>query len=367
MSQQASSSTTDQTEGSTNKLTPSVMLESLNLQTENNDDITASDEEALLGDHNSTMISGTEFKPNSTPRQKKRIADIFLKLSPGIAVTTPNKKSKTSDNVQVNKFIFPSSPPVSSRPKFVPENTDLAHLIKLIEGQNKKSDAHNLRSEQRTEEILNEVKEVKCAAEKAYSLAASSIVRINEVETRVDSNQRQQLLLEDRVERDRRAADLIVQGIPLVGKQSRDDLLQMTVHIGRIIGVKVEHRDILFVRVIPSNLLVRYLIRFVHVGIRSEFFRAYFTFKGGLRFNHLGFKGNDRVYIADNLTLHNSAIRKRAITLTKEGRLSGHSIRDGIVHITTDKNKKKPIYDISDLDKISIHNQVNQVGVDNVN
>lgn len=182
--------------------------------------------------------------------------------------------------------------------------------------------------------------------------------RLNQVENvaRVQKDELQiwKDIQEDEHTRRDRLRDVIISGVPLTGREVASDLRSIVVHIGQFVGVPFTPIDIVHVfKTIPKlsrGLDSMLVVRFGSIGVRAAFFNRYMGVKGGLNASALGYKSNTRIYVSDNLTPRNTAIRSHAVILKKNNRIAGHTVRDGLVCVTLmGENKKRIVKSIQEL------------------
>lgn len=161
--------------------------------------------------------------------------------------------------------------------------------------------------------------------------------------------------LSDKVERMRRQGDVIVIGIPLIGVEKFNELLEYVYKIACVTGCTIGVNDLELVRIISSrenggNTQRRLLVRFSNVVVRRDFFVRYMAVKSGLRTSCLGRSDNERVYVSDNLTGRNAAIRRRAITMVRDGLIKKQIIRKGLVlAVLNGETALRPIHSIEEV------------------
>lgn len=159
-----------------------------------------------------------------------------------------------------------------------------------------------------------------------------------------------------------RQRDIIIKSLPLTGRETMDDLRSIVIRVGSVIGLKLLDTDIVHVfragdrsNSGRESLVV---VRFGSLGIRADFFRKYMAVPGGLNSTALGFKTHARIYVSDNLTPRNTAIRSRAVVCKRDGLISGHTVRDGIVYVTlSGEKRKRAVHSIVELDELVRNNK----------
>lgn len=223
----------------------------------------------------------------------------------------------------------------------------LTQLIGQLEDQREKSNR-----------VIDDLLDNKTAVSEAQAQADRAVQVAEDAHIRVDRSQMDTLLLEDKIERMSRSNDVVIRGLPLIGDENSSSLLQFVDKIAAAIGVSLTRRDVDFVRVLYSHAEGKreprmLLVRFATHAVRREFFSNYLGVKDGLRASCIGRHSDERIYISDNLTGHNAAIRRQAYVLCKSGSIGSHSVRDGVVYITeVGKTDRQPVRTLSDLAKL---------------
>lgn len=176
---------------------------------------------------------------------------------------------------------------------------------------------------------------------------------VERVEKQVDQLAMLRQTTDDKLERFKRQNDVIIRGIPLLGKEKRVELLEMLKLIGAKINCQLSDRDIEAVRVLsgrgdhPQRSL---MARFSTVTIRHDFFHNYLAVPGGLRASCFGRSHSERIYISDNLTPLNQNIRNKAAALVRDGRLESQVTRDGLIFAKRASDPgRRPIYSVEEL------------------
>lgn len=184
-------------------------------------------------------------------------------------------------------------------------------------------------------------------AEDAKVMAEAAIAAVNVVDNRMNARI---AVLEDRVERMKRNADLLVNGVPLGGKETYQELLAIVGKMTSIVGVGGGKDDIEAVRVLPRTKTL--LVKFGSANLRRKFFHAYMGM-GGLAATDVGYVGDERIFVSDNLTPHNSHLRFLGSNLVKANQLASCVVRDGIVYVTVTANgNRTPVFTKEDLDRL---------------
>lgn len=175
------------------------------------------------------------------------------------------------------------------------------------------------------------------------AIAAATLIG-NRANARID-------VLEDRLERVKRSADLLLNGVPLGGKETHQELREIVAKLTTAVGVGVGADDVEAVRVIPGTKIV--LVKFATSHLRRKFFHAYMAM-GGLTAREVGYVGDERIFVSDNLTSHNSHMRFLASGLVKAGKLASCTVREGIVYVkvAAGDTRKTPIFIKEDLDNL---------------
>lgn len=139
--------------------------------------------------------------------------------------------------------------------------------------------------------------------------------------------------MEERFEREARKRDLVIRGIPLNQHTSISETREMVRKLADSLQVEMSNRDILFVhKVLLGQDQGMLVVRFRDEAVRREFMVAFFT-NGNVSTKLLGFEVDSRIFVGDNLTRKNSAIRKMASELRVDGKISAHGVRDGLIYV----------------------------------
>lgn len=205
--------------------------------------------------------------------------------------------------------------------------------------------------------LLKELLDSKTLSAEAHAATTEAVERVGRVEKQQQKSEAAHRKLDDKVERLRRLNDVIIRGVPLCGNESDRELRDMLLCIATGLDCVIDGRDVEFVRVLSSlhagNTSRMMLVRFSTVALRREFFGKYIAMEGGLRASCLGRSDDEHLYISDNLTGRNAAIRRRAVALLREGRLQRHFVREGLVHVIVagdDGNRQRPIFSLEELE-----------------
>lgn len=215
----------------------------------------------------------------------------------------------------------------------------------------------------KTDKFFNELLVNKTAIAEVHAHSEGVELRVDQIDERMEKIAIAHAKLDDKVERDRRCKDVIVRGISLVGSESENELLNMVDVIAKAVGCRLLRRDVEYARVLQSretDEAAHYtsrmlLVRFSTPAVRRAFFNCYMrVVKGdGIRASCLGGSNDTRLFISDNLTGRNAAIRRRAIALVREGHLQLTKVRDGLVYVAVNgDNQLIPIFTLDELDDL---------------
>jgi hypothetical protein len=173
--------------------------------------------------------------------------------------------------------------------------------------------------------------------------------KINDVETRMD-------LLEDRLETNEKAADLIVKGVPVHAKEV---VANHYCAVARALGYdenRIPPADVFRLgRKLPdSKQDPPILIKFTNKLDKSRFYREYLSKIDNMKLTILGFSAPTRFYIAENLSRRSQAILTEALKLKRAGKLDGASSSFGNIYVRP-KNAPRsfPVKDLSSLRKFA--------------
>lgn len=175
-------------------------------------------------------------------------------------------------------------------------------------------------------------------------------------ETAVAALQKHKVVVDDRVDRLERQADVTIRGVPLTGREDYSDLREIVVKLGAAIHCELTDRDIVHAyRTRPrDNRGAIIMVRFGSVGVRTHFFKCYMVNKC-IDSSCLGLQAGTNIYVSDNLTKNNLLVRTRAVQLKNDGLIAFHTVRDGIVNVTLvneDRRNKHPVRSVEELDAL---------------
>lgn len=164
--------------------------------------------------------------------------------------------------------------------------------------------------------------------------------------------------VQDRFERETRKCDVVIRGIPIEGKLNESDLKELIVRLSSSIKVNIGMRDLVFVRNASSqnnsrNRDATLIVRFSNLAVRREFMMEFFKAKV-VNVRAIGYESDQRIYISDNFTPRNAAIRKRALELKSEGKIERFIIRDGLVLVSSrDQGRHLPVKSLDELNGLA--------------
>jgi hypothetical protein len=172
--------------------------------------------------------------------------------------------------------------------------------------------------------------------------------RIDDVETRIQ-------YLEDRLEMNEKAADLIVRGVPVV---AREVVANYYCAIARVLGFdadRIPPADVFrFGRKLPnSKQEPPILIKFSSKLDKSRFFKEYLSKTNFMKLTILGINVPTRFYISENLTKRSQSIFTEALRLKKIGKIDGVISSFGSVYVKP-KNSQRSIA-VRDLSSLRIY------------
>lgn len=164
----------------------------------------------------------------------------------------------------------------------------------------------------------------------------------------------------DSVERLRRANDVIVRGVQLAADHDETSLRAIITSIASLVECELSSRDMVFVRQLSrkdsNDSLI--LIRFATAAVRRDFLTCNRKVEGGLTTKMLepDCPVSERIYVSDNLTNRNAAIRRKAVQLKTQGLIHMHVVRNGLVHVVVNKDDRLcPVTSIGDLNTLALN------------
>jgi hypothetical protein len=166
-------------------------------------------------------------------------------------------------------------------------------------------------------------------------------------ELRADVNR-----IDDAIDVNNRAADLLVKGIPMLPRENSRAIYQS---IATAIGYPNNYAPLAEVfRLGVKKPNTKYdpplILRFANRIEKNIFHQKYFEMKN-LGLNHIGFQTTSRIIISENLTKTYQVIFSAAMKLKHDGKLTRVSTLRGAVYAKPcGKEKSIPIRSLSDLD-----------------
>lgn len=160
----------------------------------------------------------------------------------------------------------------------------------------------------------------------------------------------------DNVERLRRCNDVIVRGVPISADAGEAELRAVVSRIAEVLHCSLVDRDVVFANRLSRATGNQILVRFSTPAVRRDFTMRNAGVKGGLTTTMLSpdCPKSERIFISDNLTNRNAAIRKRAATLKHEGHIQLFTIRDGLVHVVVNQNDhRRPVRSVGELNELA--------------
>jgi Skp family chaperone for outer membrane proteins len=175
------------------------------------------------------------------------------------------------------------------------------------------------------------------------------LIRANEDQTKANTSKIEVMefkcrQLEDRLEMNEKAADLIVRGVPVFAKEVVENHYKT---IARVLGYDADgipRADVFRLgRKLPNAKQdPPILIKFTTKLDKSEFFRKYLTKMGDMKLTILGFSAPSRFYIGENLTKQTQAVYSEALNLKKAGKIDGVTSSFGCVYVKP-KNSQRSV------------------------
>lgn len=172
--------------------------------------------------------------------------------------------------------------------------------------------------------------------------------------------------VDDRLERKERENDILIRGVPLSGAEDWRQLNGIVVKLANHIGLDLRPSDI--VRAHRIKMMAAQgahgtqrdpliLVRFGSLGVRQHFFDLYLA-KNEVTTACLGYRSPSRIFISDNLTKKNVAIRARAVELKRNGKIAHHTVRDGLVRVVlTGNSRRVPVSTVEELEEL-VHRNI---------
>jgi hypothetical protein len=158
--------------------------------------------------------------------------------------------------------------------------------------------------------------------------------------------------LENTIELNSKANDLIVKGIPVLSNERASALYQqISVALG-LVPEQTPRAEVfrLGKKRVGAKWDPPLIIRFPNKYDRKVFYDKYFE-HGNLKLTDVGINADQRFFISENLTKYNQDIFATAMRLKREGKLATVSTSNGEVAVKQDKRGVKvPIKVLSELD-----------------
>lgn len=185
---------------------------------------------------------------------------------------------------------------------------------------------------------------------------------MTEMKSVMQSNEHRSMENSDAIERMKRTNDLVVRGVPLVGRHNEYALREIIGKIADTIKCQLATRDMVFVHQVVSRHGERHeniiVIRFSTAAVRRDFLSQYLQMNGGLTTQCLGYAAAERIFISDNLTFRNAAIRKKAAALKSQGQICSHTIRDGLVCVVVRPDDRRiAVHSLAELSNLVNENE----------
>lgn len=175
---------------------------------------------------------------------------------------------------------------------------------------------------------------------------------IGELSSSVHHNKASIRLKNDAIARSRNVNDLIVSGVPYT---QNENLPMFVAKWCQVLGYPENSTPLVDVRRISKLPLMSgksypILIQFAITNHRNDFYVKYLRTRS-FTLEQIGFKSNGRMYVNENLTTADRALKAKALTAKKQGKLESVFTRNGIIYIrrTADGDR----YQISSEDQLS--------------
>lgn len=163
---------------------------------------------------------------------------------------------------------------------------------------------------------------------------------------------------EDRFERLKRERDITITGVPRSYLGDGANIIGIVKKIAAAVGWNEMRmvEDVEFARKSFETRDGSFMlhVRFATKRARDAMFNGYMRTKN-LDTSCLGAGATQRIFVSDNLTKRNAAVRKRALALKKTKDIRQMYIRDGLVSVSLHKDeegKKHPVSTVDELERL---------------
>jgi hypothetical protein len=152
---------------------------------------------------------------------------------------------------------------------------------------------------------------------------------------KIDGIETKLLQLEDRLEMNEKAADLIVRGVPVFAKEVVANHYNAIARALQYDADRIPPADVFRLgRKLPNAKHdPPILIKFTNKLDKTVFFGKYLENMNNMKLTTLGFSAPARFYIVENLTKQSQAIYTEALKLKKAGKLDGVTSSFGCVYV----------------------------------
>lgn len=157
----------------------------------------------------------------------------------------------------------------------------------------------------------------------------------------------------DRMDRADRRCDLLFWGLPVKQNTTTEEIIDYIGLLANHLQVALTRLDIVFARRTSYKAHLGktpVVVQFRDVVLRNAVMHAFLKARA-VSTCVLGFQCDLPITVTDNLTLHNSAIRKKATELKKQGKLEKVIVRNGLVSIFL-AGRRHEIHDIGQIDSL---------------
>lgn len=209
---------------------------------------------------------------------------------------------------------------------------------------------------------------------------AADLKRIAETEIRLEDHAKRAKKTEaavtdvqDLAERTSKALELTIRGIPLSGRESNADLVNLVCKLGGLVEVPFNEFTLLSVFAlgvrrqgggVPNRGPVL-MCRFGNHGIRHVFLNRYIARKG-FNANEIGFGTDSHITVSENLTKPNAVLRGRATQLKKDKLINNFTVKDGQVKIrVSPQTPYVVVRTMEDVDALVLTGKINSCQINN--
>lgn len=179
--------------------------------------------------------------------------------------------------------------------------------------------------------------------------------KVQECLGRVEGTEQTLCAVQDLAERGAKALELTIRGVPLTGRESNNDLLELVGRIGNALRVPLNEFSLLSAFAIgarknaakPDPVII---CRFGEQGTRHVLLQRFIQ-KKGLNATEIGFSTSSRITLSENLTTINARVRGRATQLKRERAIHNFAVKDGLVRVKlNERSRYTHVRSVQELD-----------------